>query len=82
MEDVSDVEADSNEEKALTPAERGKIGPQVVDLEEIEVRITLATVVVNEYLCLLTLLCCRMRIRAIISYSPASGTRWNIRRKN
>lgn len=49
MEDVSDVEADSNEEKAPTPAERGKIGPQVVDLEDIEVRVKLATLDPNDY---------------------------------
>ncbi|CAL8111689.1 unnamed protein product [Orchesella dallaii] len=36
MEDVSDVETDNNTEKALTPAERGKIGPQVEELEDIE----------------------------------------------
>jgi len=39
MEDVSDVDTDANEKVGTpppTPAERGKIGPQVVGVEDIE----------------------------------------------
>ena len=45
MEDVSDVETDAIVDKdktstpPLTPAERGKIGPQIVGVEDIEVRL-------------------------------------------
>lgn len=39
MEDVSDVEEDSKDKaKTPTPVEQGKLGPQVVDLEDIEVK--------------------------------------------